>query len=54
MQNGVLKHRVEGANTPAIAGTVSKLTPTVADADELEVGNAVLDVDDLIKASGRD
>lgn len=37
MQNGVLKHRVEGANTPAIAGTVSKLTPTVADADELEV-----------------
>ncbi|KAK9819451.1 hypothetical protein WJX74_007039 [Apatococcus lobatus] len=35
-RNGVLKHRVEGANTPAIAGAVSKLTPTVADADELE------------------
>ena len=36
-QNGTLKHKVHGANTPALAQYIYELTPNNADADDLEV-----------------
>jgi hypothetical protein len=36
-QNGTLKHKVYGANTPALAQYIYELTPNNADADDLEV-----------------
>jgi hypothetical protein len=38
VQNGQLKARIEGANTPAINSNVVMLTPVNAEMDDLEVG----------------
>jgi hypothetical protein len=37
MQNGQLKARIEGANTPMLSAQILALTPANADMDDLEV-----------------
>ena len=37
MQNGNLKHKVQGADTPLLSSQVLQLTPMTADSDDLAV-----------------
>lgn len=37
-QNGQLKAKIDGANTPMLSSQITALTPANADMDDLEVG----------------
>ena len=37
MQNGNLKHKIQGADTPLLSSQVLQLTPMTADSDDLAV-----------------
>ncbi len=37
LQNGILKQKIEGANTPALSQYIVQFTPVSADTDDLAV-----------------
>ena len=44
LQNGNLKHKVQGADTPLLSSQVLQLTPITADADDLAVSGVLGDI----------
>jgi len=44
LQNGNLKHKVEGADTPLLSSQVLQLTPITADTDDLAVSGVINDI----------
>ncbi len=41
LQNGNLKHKVQGADTPLLSSQVLQLTPITADTDDLAVSGVL-------------
>ena len=39
LQNGILKQKIEGANTPALSQYIVQITPVSADTDDLAVSS---------------